>query len=74
MVSAATILCWSQRTCRLPLFAGDSCHGRNYCDDGIGNRSGGAAAMETEAVARGGNGNRGSSSRNIEAVEPAVEK
>jgi hypothetical protein len=56
------------------LFVSDSCRGRNYGDDGVGNRSSGAAAMETEAVACSGNGNRGSGSGNIEAAEQAAEK
>jgi hypothetical protein len=56
------------------LFVSDSCHGGNYSGNGIRNRSGGAVAMETEAVARGGNGNRGRGGVNIEAVEPAAEK
>jgi hypothetical protein len=74
MVSAATVLRWSQRTCRLTLFISDSCRGRNYGGDGVGNRSGGVAATETEAVARGGNRNRGRGGGNIEAAEPAAEK
>jgi hypothetical protein len=74
MVSATTVLRWSQRTCRLTLFVSDSCRGGNYGGDGIGNRSGGAAARVTEAVARGGNGIKGSGSGNVEAVEPMAEK
>jgi hypothetical protein len=56
------------------LFVSDSCHGRNYGGNGVGNKSGGAAVMETEAVARSGNGNRGSGSGNIETGELAAEK
>jgi hypothetical protein len=74
MVSAATVLRWSQRTCRLMLFVSDSCCGGNYGGNGVKNRRGGAAAIETEAVARGGNRKRGSGSENIEAAEPAAEK
>jgi hypothetical protein len=74
MMSAATVLCWSQRTCKLTLFVGDSCRGRNYGGDGVGNRSSGVAATETEVVAHGSKGNRGSGSGNIEAAEPAAEK
>jgi hypothetical protein len=74
MVSAATVLCWSQRTCRLTLFVSDSCCGRNCDGNGIGNISAGAAATETEAVARGGNGNRGSGGGHIEAAEPEAEQ
>ncbi len=74
MVSAAAVLRWSRRTCRLTLFVSDSCHGGNYGGDGVGNRSGGAAATKTEMVARSGNGNRGSSGVNIESAEPAAEK
>jgi hypothetical protein len=74
MVPAATVLRWSQRTCRLTLFVSDSCRGGNYGGNGVGNRSGGAAATETEAVACGSDGNRGSGSENIEAVKPAAEK
>ncbi len=74
MVSAATVLRWSQRTCRLMLFMSDSCCGGNYGGTGVGNRSSGTAATETEAVARRGDGNRGSSSGSIEAAEPASEK
>ncbi len=51
MVSAATVLHSSQRTCRIMLFASDSCRGGNYGGNGIGNRSCGAAATEAEAVA-----------------------
>ncbi len=74
MVSAATALRWSQRTCRLMLFISDSCRGRSYGGDGIGNRSGGVGATGTEAVVHGGDGNRGSGGGNIEAAEPAAEK
>ncbi len=74
MVSAATVLCWRRRTCRLTLFVSDSCHGGNYGGDGVRKRSGGVAAMETDAVVRGGDGNRGSGGGNIEAAEPAAEK
>jgi hypothetical protein len=56
-------------TCRLTLFVSDSCCGGNYGGDGVRNRSGGAAAMKTEAVAHGGNRNRGSGGGNIEAAE-----
>jgi hypothetical protein len=55
-------------------FVSDSCRGGNYGGNGIGNRSGGAAATETEAGACSRNGNRGSGSGNIEAAEPAAEK
>ncbi len=72
-VSTATIIHWSQRTCRL-LLVSDSCRGGNYGGDGIGNRSSGAVATERDAVVRGSNGNRGSSGGNIEAAEPASEK
>jgi hypothetical protein len=53
MVPTATILCWRQTTCRLALFVSGSCHGPdgNHGGNGIGNRSIGAAAMETEAAA-----------------------
>jgi hypothetical protein len=54
MVSAATVLRWSQRTRRLTVFVSDNCRGRNYGSDGVGNRSGGVVATETEAVVRGG--------------------
>jgi hypothetical protein len=69
MVSATTVLRWSQRTCRLTLFVSDSCRGRYYGGNGIGSRSSGVTAMETEAVERSSNGNRGSGGGNIEAVE-----
>ncbi len=74
MVSAATVLRWSQRTCRLTLFVSDSCRGGNYGGNGTGNRSSGSAAMETEVVVHSSNGNRGSGGGNIEAAEPAAEK
>ncbi len=74
MVSAATALRWSQRTCKLMLFVSDSCRGGNNGDNGVGNRSGGAAVTETEVVAQGGNGNRGSGGGSIEAAEPEAEK
>ena len=50
MVSTATVIRWYQMICRLALFVSDSCCGGNYAGDGAGNRSGGMAAMETEAV------------------------
>jgi hypothetical protein len=68
MVSAATVLDCSQRTCRLML------RGSNYGGNGVGNRSGDTAVTETEAVACCGDGNRGSSGENIEAAELAAEK
>ncbi len=74
LVTAAAVLRWRQRTCRLTLFVSGSGRGGNYCGDGIGNRSGGAAATKTDAVAHGCDGNRGSGGGNIEAVEPATEK
>ncbi len=74
MVSAATVLRWSQRTCRLTLFDSDSYHGGSYGGNGIRNRSGGGEAMETDTVVQGGNGNRGRGGGNIEAAEPVVKK
>jgi hypothetical protein len=55
-------------------FVNDSCLGKNYSGNGVGNRSGGAAAMKTEVVENSGDGNRGSGGGNIEAVEPVAEK
>jgi hypothetical protein len=69
MVSAVIVLRWSQWNCRLILLVSDSCHGGNYGGNSSRNRSGDVAARETEAVARGGNRNRGSTGGNIEATE-----
>jgi hypothetical protein len=74
MVSAATILCWSRRTCRLTLFVSDSCRGGNYDGNSVKKRSGGAAATETEVVVRGSDRNRGKDGGNIEAAAPSAEK